>query len=223
MRRRTMLGAVALGVAGAAVAGYGAAMGRDAWKATRRNAGLLLFLALIACAIVMPFLGGRNLTRGYPEGQRPPVFTSMLLILGGAAMGLAATGIMSLYGVLLNHVLVVGGVAALSMSFGLVWGSVQKPRRLHTFAIAEHNEEFLDSFGFEEVNEKEVSHIDGEGNPLRLTERNADSIVFLAVGRRNRRAYIGLSPEGRMLGYTGVIAVTDPRRYHDPFGQSISV
>lgn len=69
MRRRTMLAGLALGIGGAAVAGYGAAMGRDAWRATKMRGGFLLFLALIACAIVLPFLGGRNLTRGYPEGK----------------------------------------------------------------------------------------------------------------------------------------------------------
>lgn len=59
MKRRTMLAGLALGIGGAAVAGYGAAMGRDAWRATKKKGGFLLFLALIACAIVLPFLGHR--------------------------------------------------------------------------------------------------------------------------------------------------------------------
>jgi hypothetical protein len=40
-----------------------------------------------------------------------------------------------------------------------------------------------------------------------------DSLDFLAVGIRNRRAYIRLSPEGEMTGYTGVIPMDAPREY----------
>lgn len=220
MRRRTMLAGLALGIGGAAVAGYGAAMERDAWRATKKRGGFLLFLALIACAIVLPFLGGRNLTRGYPEGQSPPVFTSILLIVGGWIFGLIAASVLAAYE-MTGQFSNMGIIVVASAGVGLLYGASQKPRRLHTFEIADRNEHFLEQFGFEELDGTEVTHMDGEGNPLRLTERNDESIVFLAVGRRNRRAYIRLSPEGRMLGYTGVIAITDPRQYRDPSGQPV--
>lgn len=220
MKRRTILAGLALGIGGAAVAGYGAAMGRDAWRATKKKGGFLLFLALIACAIVLPFLGGRNLTRGYPEGQRPPVFTSMVLIVGGWIFGLIAAGVLAAYEVT-GQFSNMGIIVVASAGVGLLYGASQKSRRLRTFEIADRNEHFLQEFGFEELDGTEVTHMDGEGNPLRLMERNDESIVFLAVGRRNRRAYIRLSPEGQMLGYTGVIAITDPRQYRDPSGQQV--
>ncbi len=221
MRRRTMLAGLALGIGGAAVVGYGVAMGRDAWRATKKRGGFLLFLALIACAIVLPFLGGRYLTRGYPEGQSPPVFTSVMLIIGGGFLGFVAVGILSLYEIT-GTGSAMGAIVIAAAGAGLLYGSGQKPRRMRTFEIADRNEYFLEQLGFEELDGTEVTHMDGEGNPLRLTERNDESIVFLAVGRRNRRAYIRLSPEGQMLGYTGVIAITDPRLYRDPSGQPIA-
>jgi hypothetical protein len=117
--------------------------------------------------------------------------------------------------------LLISGIVAASTGVGLLFGTGQKPQRLRTFEIADRNEHFLEQFGFEELDGTEVTHMDGEGNPLRLTERNDESIAFLAVGRRNRRAYIRLSSEGQMLGYTGVIAISDPRLYRDPLGQPV--
>lgn len=221
MKRRTMLAAVALGVGGAAVAGYGAAMGRDAWRGTKKNIGFLFFLALIAGAVVLPFLGGRNLTRGYPQGQIPPVFSSVVLIAAGGILGWFAFGILSLYR-MADHFFFMGAIVVMSAVAGLLYGATRRPRRLRMFEIADRNEHFLEQFGFEELDGTEVTHIDGDGNPLRLMEHNGDSIVFLAVGRRNRRAYIRLSPEGEMLGYTGVMAITDPRQYLDPSRQPIA-
>lgn len=43
---------------GAAIAGYGAAMGRDAWRTTKKNRELLLLFALAACAVVILIFGG---------------------------------------------------------------------------------------------------------------------------------------------------------------------
>jgi len=42
-------------------------------------------------------------------------------------------------------------------------------------------------------------------NKLRLLEENNDMLVFMAVGRRNRRAYINFDQDGRMIEYTGVV------------------
>ncbi len=218
--RRTALGAVALGVGRAAIGGYGAAMGRDAWRATKRNAGKLLLLSLAAGMVVMPFIGGRALTRGYPRDRVAPKGTGVLLIAGGVVAGSALIGILKLWVPIdRGAVLTVLGTAAISGIVGMMYGLLEKPSRMAVFSISEHNEEFLEKLGFEELNGDEITHIDGDGNPLRLTEHNTDWIVFMAVGRRNQRAYIKLSAEGRMLGYTGVIPITEVRRYRDASGR----
>lgn len=83
-------------------------------------------------------------------------------------------------------------------------GLVQRPRAKRRYAIALRNEEFLAFHGIHETGEVETTHFDADGNALRLMERTPNSIVFMAVGKHNRRAYIELTKEGEMIGYTGV-------------------
>jgi hypothetical protein len=212
MKERSRLEAIALGVAGAAVVGYGAAIGRDAWKATKKGSFVLIVLALVAGTFAMPFLGARTLTRGYPKSEHTPILKGLLLIAGGLVAGLMLFAIVRLYvpGDRSDLLFVLGMVAA-SVCLGLLYGASQKSARLRIFSIAEQNEAFLEQLGFEELDGTEVTHVDGDGNPLRLTEHNSERIVFMAVGRRNLRAYIRLSPEGQMLTYSGVIPITEFR------------
>ena len=102
---------------------------------------------------------------------------------------------------------------AVALALGLIVGLFQRPGRLRRFTIAEANEEFLDELGFRETGEQEITHYDAEGNALRLLERAKDAMVFLAVGRRSKRAYIELDKNGLMTGYTGVIGINEPRIY----------
>jgi hypothetical protein len=216
--KRSTLGAVALGLGASAVAGYGAAMGRDAWRATKKGSGPLILLAIFAAAIALPLIGGRNITRGYAGNSVGSIVGGVFLIIGGGGLGVLGAIILSAYGFVARPDIFGGTIAAASTVVGLLFGIAQRPARKRVFAIAEANERFLEEFGFEEVAESEVTYFDGEGNPLRLMERTDDNIVFMAVGRRNRRAFIRLSPQGEMLGYTGVIGVTDRRQYRDPSG-----
>lgn len=135
---------------------------------------------------------------------------SMMLIFGGAVLGLLFARIFAGQ-VTFDEFLSVAGIVASSASAGMLSGHMEKPERLRTFAIAEHNERFLENLGFQELDGREVTHVDGQGNPLRLTEHNASRIVFMAVGRRNRRAYITLSPQGEMMNYSGIIPITEMR------------
>lgn len=218
--KRTLLAAIALGAGGAAVGGFGAAIGRDVWRATKKRSRVFIVLALVAGATVLPFIGGRNITRGYADHSAGPIIGGIFMVISGGALGLLACII--LYGYQLAPLALLVGVAVIASTLvGLLHGAGQRPARMRMFAIAEQNERFLEELGFEEVDESEVTHFDGEGNPLRLMERTDDSIVFMAVGRRSRRAYIRLSPQGEMLGYTGVIALTDQRQYRDPSGVSL--
>lgn len=229
MKKNQVLKAVALGVGGSAVAGFGLGFGRDTWKSAKKNRGALFLLALAGAALVLPFLGGRNLVRGYPRDSRTKAFWGItfgiLLIVGGAAITLVlalvvfavTTGSQSFTASSQSFLLdAVSGLVGFLAALGVLIGAFQRPTRRKKFAIEERNEAFLDKLGFAETGEQEITHYDGEGNPLRLLERAKDTVVFLAVGKRNKRAYIRLSPDGEMTGYTGVIPIDAPREYATP-------
>lgn len=88
-RRASKLAFLATGVGGAALAGYGFAIGRDFWKATKKNELGLLSFILIFGAITLPVIGTRGLVRGHDRGF---LATITLTLIGNTlliALGLA--------------------------------------------------------------------------------------------------------------------------------------
>lgn len=224
MRKRSVLAYAAAGVGSAALAGFGLGIGRDAWRYTKKNYLAIVVLIALFASLSLPFLGACNLVRGYP--QRSAVVAvigfvgSLVLVVLGAAI---AFGLSLVAFAMLSDqpqaergamaVVVSVFSTAVALAFGLIVGLFQRPGRLRRFTIAEANEEFLDELGFRETGEQEITHYDAEGNALRLLERAKDAMVFLAVGRRSKRAYIELGKNGLMTGYTGVIGINEPRIY----------
>lgn len=223
MTKRIPIAAIAAGVGGAAVAGFGLGIGRDTWKAAKKNTGGLFFLLLLAAALVLPFFGGRNLLRGYASGG---LFRGMMRVIA-SALQIAAGGLI-LFGfsfailflfadtkganatVAPNELIAIALFLALLLTsvallVGILTGLVQRRGRLRRFAIARANEGFQEKAGIRETGEDEITHYDGEGNALRLIERTDARLVFLLVGKRNRRAYIDLDEKGRMLSYSGPV------------------
>ncbi|MCV0352887.1 MAG: hypothetical protein K5863_22660 [Nitratireductor sp.] len=227
MKKPSKLNTIALGVGAGAVAGFGWGMGRDAWKKTKEHQSLIILILVAFSAIALPFFGGRNLVRGYPRGaiaQRIWGYLSGALLLGAGTLIAAVFAIMgsALISQSANHATPDFQTIAASATLwgplpaaicGVIAGLWQRPKRARRFAVAKRNDAFLDRFGIVETGEEETTHLDGEGNPLRLLERTEGALVFLAVGKRSKRAYIRLSPEGEMTGYTGVIPIDAPREY----------
>lgn len=210
--KRSALTALALGVGGAAVGGYGAAIGRDAWKETKRNGLVLIILALAAGAAFLPYWGARMIFRGHPEGATfiAIPFGAVLVAVGWVAatllLGWAFQGDR-------QAMLWVFGLAGASTAAGIWIGLGEREKRFRIHRVANQNEAFLDRFGIVETGESEITHHDRDGNALRVLERTNETIVFMGVGSRNQRAYIKLSDEGEMLGYTGLIELGHPRHY----------
>ncbi len=175
-------------------------------------------LLAAAAAFSMPFLGVRNFVRGHAPDEGGKYVGDIFLVIGGVAVGI---GIALFLGILLggkdavsmfsSATVLTIGLAAMGGATGSIVGLFQRPGTQRRFAIAMANEAFLDSRGFVETGENEITHFDGEGNALRLTERTPTSIVFMAVGKRNKRAYIGLSPAGEMQNYSGVVNLGSAR------------
>lgn len=214
----TDIAKIAAGVGKAAIFGFGASAGRSAWKKTSKYADSLFILALIVAvclaAVALPFWGGREGVRGHQRSLFASLFLTLLVPLGAIALGAGAAVLVDLFLQGLQgiesetaepRVWVVAGIVGVAALVGYLVGWSQRGDRLHAFAVADLNEEFLRQRGIREVSEPNASHIDRWGDLLRLVDQSALQMTFLAVGRRSKRAYIRLSPDGQMLAYSGVM------------------
>lgn len=217
--KRSLLGAVALGLGGSVVAGFGASAGRDLWRGTKKNSAAVLLLLAVVAAFSMPFLGVRNFVRGHAPAEVGKYTRDIFLVTGGWAVGYLVAALLGSVvssperpSTVATFTSIGIGLAMMGSAAGFIVGAVQRPGTQRRYAIAVANEVFLDSNGFEETGESEITHFDGAGNALRLTDRTENSIVFIAVGKRNKRAYITLSPTGEMQNYTGVVSLGSSRQ-----------
>lgn len=183
-------------------------------NSSKKNRGTVLFWLALVGALTLPFFGGRELVRGHDRGAVGTLFktvmVSLLLIVIGFAL---ACIILSFFAMqdkdqtrATAFVLMVSTASTASLALlGLIWGGFQRRRRLRTVATARANNEFLETHGFEETGGDDVTHFDPTGQALRLLEAHKDRLVFMAVGRRGKRAYIDLDRNGRMNNYSGVV------------------
>lgn len=209
---RSRLALVAAGIGGTAVAGFGFAFGRDIYNKTKKNVELI---ALVLATVFCPFVGGRGLVRGHDRGIFGTIFLTVLgslilIVVGFCAAALLLFGVL----VLVNDgnadsplpLAVLGGfvVTAIIAGIGVLVGVFQRPRRLKAIAVAKFNERFLKENGFQETDGDDITHYDAGGQSLRFLEAHPDRLVFVAVGRRGKRAFIDLDQDGRMVSYSGV-------------------
>lgn len=179
---------------------------------------LALVVAVCLAAVALPFWGGREVVRGHQRSLLASLFLTILVPLGAIALGVGAAVLVDLFLQRLQgiesetaepRVWVVAGIVGGAALVGYLVGLSQRGDRLHTFAVADLNEVFLRQRGIREVSEPNASHIDRWGDLLRLVDQSDFQITFLAVGRRSKRAYIRLNPDGRMLAYSGVMSQGD--------------
>lgn len=210
-QKRSNLALLAAGVAGSAAAGFGFAFGKDAYKKTKKNVFSIL---LILAVVFFPFLGGRNLVRGHDRGFCTTVFItllgSVLLIVVGFCAATAVLFHIVAMGKLNSEnplpLAVIGGliITLVGTAIGLIVGLCQRPKRLRAFAACRANEKFLSENGFRETGGTDITHYDPSGQALRFIEAHPERLVFMAVGRRGKRAYIELDQSGRMMRYSGI-------------------
>lgn len=210
--KRAKLPFIAAGVGGAAVAGFGLAFGRDIYRKSKKNIEIiLLLLAVVFC----PFIGGRGLVRGHDRGPLGTIFLTVAGSILFIAIGFCAATALTFQIVVLGKIepdnpftlALLGGFAttAVLAGIGVVVGLIQRPKRLKVIAIGKANEQFLTNNGFHETDGTDITHYDPSGQPLRFLEAHPGRLVFMAVGRRGKRAFIDLDQEGRMIGYTGIL------------------
>ncbi|MBL6936626.1 MAG: hypothetical protein ISS15_11735 [Alphaproteobacteria bacterium] len=182
---------------------------------------LIAAAAAVAASIALPFIGARNALRGYDRGIAATVFLTVIsnlaIIFGGIALGAITLPIV--VRILIGHsepLAAKGGldvvalewsaaIALASVMIGAITGLIERPARIQAIAVRRYNDDFLLRNGIRATGDQDVTHYDPQNNPLRLMERQSDRLVFMAVSRRNRRAYISLDTEGRMVSYSGIV------------------
>ena len=208
--KKSLLDAIALGVGGSAISGFGGAAGRDIYKSVKRSTGLIIALISIAAAVSLPFIGMRNLFRGRAPGEEWKAIGDILLVLAGIVIGIGVglfAGITMGQDVSAMSLITIVGAGIMAGVIGALAGVISRPGAQRRYRIATRNQEFLDTHGIHESGGTEITHYDVNGNALRLFERTVNSIVFMVVGKRNKRAYITLTKNGEMIDYSGVVSL----------------
>lgn len=206
------LAALAAQVGNAATAGFGLSLGRDIYHRVKPKQASNVFLLLFAVGgVFLPIWGGMNLCQGHRRGWVGTVFltfgTSVLAATAGfliilSPVVLFANGFDGISKEIIGWILMI--TAGLTV-LGILVGLFRRAKRLRQFAIINDNEAFLSRSGFKETGGSDVTHYDPDGNALRFLEAGQDRLIFMAVGRRGRRAYIDLDSSGRMLSYSGIV------------------
>ena len=197
------------GVGRAAVAGFGLSLGRDLYRLAKRLAALTLCAAIPFLWIILPFLAGRLLVRR--KGMWDYVVGIPAFIVGALACVAAAaylTDFQMTESLIPRSIEVLLMQAFLLFAAGFTLGSYRAlgDRALQSAAstIAERNSDFFHRHGIRETGGRQVTHYDGQNNPLRFLEAHNDRLLFMVVGARGRRAQIMLDEDGSMRSYSGV-------------------
>ena len=192
-------------IAGSAVRGFGFAMGRDLYSATKRRSRNILLIAVAVAVLLMNYVSVLWIVRNYETTAR-----SMLAKLGGlVAFGVSYAGVfvvstwiredspeLSTALLVVQHVLILAG---------LINGLRHRKKRRLVWEVEDHNAEFLERNGIEELDDEHFR--DTEGNRYRLENVRPREVELFAEGRRGKRAYIGIDEDGRFTTWSGLTSI----------------
>ena len=170
-------------------AGFGVALGEDAYRAARRWWRPLPGLAALAGTAWVGF----DLVRGHRRTLARHLWLTVGLNAAMVATSFAVVG--WLLPDRVSEVETALGVA------GALAGALVRPRRLRAFAVADHNEAFLRRHGFVALGGRMGTVRDGAGRELVPYDHRLDALVFDVVEEEGRRARIHLDGSGRMTRY----------------------
>ena len=88
---------------------------------------------------------------------------------------------------------------------GVLSGIKHKNKRRLAWDIEKHNERFLEENEIEELDE--INFRDANGNRFKIENIFAGEIEFMAVGKRNKRAYIKIDDCGKFLSWSGIVSL----------------
>ena len=99
-------------------------------------------------------------------------------------------------------VLLASGITLGITMLGVSRGKQERATRQRLWETEAHNEEFMEGQGFREFDDGTLA--DAEGNRYRIQGTYGDTIELFAIGRRNRRGYLRLDEQGRIVEWTGL-------------------
>ena len=199
-------------VAGSALAGFGLSFGRDVYKKTKEYWPVLLVLLLLAGV----FFSALWLFRNY-RTTAGALFKRIgaLVVLVASSVGVFYV-LMFLQGFVSGvNYLVPSTVAVYGILFLMgMWTGIRHRRKRRTaWEAEEHNEAFLAHHGLEVVDVDDKGNLrlrdNSDGGAYRLMENLdvAGELEFMALGRRNKRAYLRYDGNGRYTEWSGMVAI----------------
>ena len=196
--------------------GFGASAGRSSYKKLEKNFLFFLIITIILLIAAAPGWAGYDMYRGNARRSKPPNRFLLNLIIACAPLAtiLAAIYYQPEQGTPIiteDQPWFIAGATMYSIVvfyIGRFFGGLSASNSYKKEDVISHNNTFLAEHGFATYEEEELL-LDGDGESLREIESNSERITFMALGRRNKRAYIDLSPDGRFKYYSGVVHISE--------------
>lgn len=206
---------------GSSVAGVGISLGRDLYSFFKKNVLMIIFIAVFVGGLIFPFIAAIKTFSWYPIGK---VKWLLFKFLPWTSVAILGTVIQLFYFVLLVEVLGNYSITVVEVSgknigviiyisfglylFGLIFVLFKRKKQREAHVVERHNIDFLKINGIKEIHGgKEFTHIDNNGNMLRLVTIGIDVITFLIVGKRGKRSYILVGKDGKFMQYTGICSI----------------
>ena len=141
------LSKIAVSIGRSTSSGVGFAIGRDIYKTTKRNFTNLLVILIILGFLTLPFVGFRNLVRGYDRSSFSTLFITIIwnLIIIATGIGLGALVVPFLtipwtisgnsdhnMQVFMYGLMTIGGISSFA---GLIVGLIQRSARKKCFQL----------------------------------------------------------------------------------------
>ena len=182
------------------VSGFGHSLGRDIYRHTGNIVGGLLIAAVLTGPLFAVFYAGQLFGMNYQttDESRKRCSEATVILLG-------CVGILT---VLLNQWSPLAEVAVFLaflvplFGWGYWNGYAKRDARQAEWEINAHNALFMQEQNIVENSDGTVR--DNEGNFYRFNGRYGNTIELFAISRRNRRAYLELDPDGRLVSWSGL-------------------
>ncbi|MCK5684070.1 hypothetical protein KAJ27_08110 [bacterium] len=210
---------------GSTVAGVGFSFGRDIYRKIKNNVTLIIASLLLVGIIVLPFISASKSYRWYPMSK---VKWFLVVLLPWASAGIASLFLLSflfsifipepkngeeLYSFWLFPISKTALLSTIMIWFvayllGIFYALSKRSQLKKIFNVEEYNQHFLDKHGLQEIRGgKSYTHVDQNGNRLRLVNVGLDIIEFMVVGKRNKRVFINVDDQGKFADYSGVVTI----------------
>lgn len=212
------LAALGASVIGASALGsFGTRLGRDAYK----NIGNILIYAVLVIVgfgpFVLTYFAASRLASWTPLEGAEFLFKFLLkwlaLLLIGAALLYGVAFLVWIFAydgnphtfyqpqsqqaiLKITHPLVM-----FPFFIGTIVGVSRRKKQQAAYAAMLFNQNFLDAHGFQELGGGKITHIDGDGNRLRMINQGRGIIEFMSLD--GRHAFITIGPDGHFMSYAG--------------------